>query len=256
MTERRMNTKTGRQKAERGLIKICRLPVLLSMAFGIACGGSEPPPKEPEAPAPPPAHHGPKMNMQSELGSIDPGETEATWKKIQPALMRCYEDGQKRLEYLGGDVKFFLRVGQDGAARYVYLVDGTLGDRKTERCMLDLAQGTSWPKPDGGEAEVQKSMGFDPPGNVRAPSDWSSDRIAVALGAHGADFAKCKAGISGSFRVTAYVQPAGKGGQVAAAGVAPPSKDGEDKADCLVDVVRKMKMPSPGSYAAKVSFTL
>ena len=45
-------------------------------------------------------------------------------------------------------------------------------------------------------------------------------------------------------------------GTIAAVGVAPPSKDGEDKADCLVDVVRKMKMPSPGSYAAKVSFTL
>jgi hypothetical protein len=224
--------------------------------LAVACGGSEPPPKEPELPPPLPVHHGPKLHMQSELGQIDPQKTEATWAKIQPALMSCYADGRKRLEYLGGDVKFFLRVGQDGSAKYVYLVDGTLGDRQTERCMLDLAQSTPWPQPEGGEAEVQKSMGFDPPGNVRAPSDWSSDRIAAVLGAHDAEVAKCKAGTSGSFHVTAYVQPSGKGGHVAAVGVVPPNKDSEGTVDCLVDVVKKMKMPSPGSYAAKVSFTL
>jgi len=229
--------------------------LFLFLAF-VGCGGAEPPPKEPEPPPPPPVHHGPKLNVQTELGQIDPAKTEATWTKIQPALMRCYQDGQKGLEYLGGDVKFFLRVGQDGSARYVFLTDGTLGDRKTERCMLDLALGTSWPAPEGGEAEVQKSMGFDPPGNVRAPSDWASDKVSSALEAHGADVSKCKAGVSGTFRMTAYVEPQGKAGRVAAVGVAPPNKDGEGKADCLVEVVKKMKMPSPGSYAAKVSFTL
>jgi hypothetical protein len=232
-----------------------RLIPILILALA-ACGGSEPPPKEPEVMAAPPPRQGPKLHMQSELGSIDPAQTEATWTKIQPSLMRCYTDGQQRLEYLGGDVKFFLRVGQDGSARYVYLLDGTLGDRQTERCMLDLVMNTPWPTPDGGEAEVQKPMGFDPPANVRAPSDWASDKVTAALVAHEADLAKCRAGVPGTFRMTAYVAPVGKAGHVAAVGVAPPSKDGEGKADCIVDVVKKMKMPSPGSYAAKVSFTL
>jgi hypothetical protein len=196
------------------------------------------------------------MKMQTELGTIDPAQTEAAWTKLQPALMRCYTDGQKRLEYLGGDIKFFLRVGQDGSAKYVYLLDGTLGDRETERCMLDLALGATWPTPDGGEAEVQKSMGFDPPSNVRSPFDWAPEKVNAALKAHEADLAKCKAGVSGSFRVTAYVAPAGKGGHVLTAGVVPPSRDGDAKVDCIVDVLKKMKMPSPGSYAAKVSFTL
>src|SRR5271170_4704303 len=121
------------------------------------------------------------MHIQSELGQIDPAQTEATFKKLQPALMRCYEDGQKRIEFLGGDVKFFLRVKEDGSAKFAYVMDGTLGDRKTERCMLDLAMSTAWPRPDGGEAEVQKSLGFDPPGGVRAPTDWSSDKVTVAI---------------------------------------------------------------------------
>jgi len=232
------------------------LPMFASwFVLGVGCA-SEPPPPPAEAPPPPPVRHAPKLHMQSELGQIDESQTEATWKRLQPAIMQCYEDGQKRLEYLGGDVKFFLRVGQDGAAKYAYLVDGTLGDRTTERCMLDLVLGASWPRPDGGEAEVQKSMGFDPPSNVRAPSEWGYDQVAAALGAHGADVAKCKAGVSGTFRATAYVQPAGTAGKVAAAGLAVPSKDAEGAVDCLIGVVKKMKMPSPGSYAAKVSFTL
>jgi hypothetical protein len=196
------------------------------------------------------------MSMSSELGQIDPAQADAAFKKLQPALMSCYQDSQKRVEFLGGDVKFYLRIAQDGSAKWAYLEDATLGDRATERCMLDLAMGARWPTPEGGEAEVHQSMGFDPPGNVRAPADWSADRVANAIGLHAADVAKCKAGASGAFHVTAYVEPQGKSGKVAAVGVAPPNPDGEGKVDCIVDVVKKMKMPSPGSYAAKVSFTL
>jgi hypothetical protein len=232
----------------------CTLATLVN--FG--CGGSEPPPQAPE---PPPnisqaRPHKPHMSVSTELGQIDPAQADAAFKKLQPALMGCYQDTQKRVDFLGGDVKFFLRVAQDGTAKWAYLEDATLGDRATERCMLDLAMGARWPTPEGGEAEVHQSMGFDPPGNVRAPADWSPDRVASAIGMHAADVAKCKAGASGAFRVTAYVEPQGKSGKVAAAGVAPPNQDGEGKADCIVDVVKKMKMPSPGSYAAKVSFTL
>jgi hypothetical protein len=223
--------------------------------IALGCGGEAPPPKEPEAP-PALAYHGPRMHMQTELGQIDPAKTEATFQKLQPQLMHCYEDGQRRLEFLGGDVKFFLRVKQDGSTKFAYLVDGTLGDRKTERCMLDLAMSTAWPQPEGGEAEVQKSMGFDPPGGVRAPTDWSSDKVSTALSKHAADVAKCKGGVGGTFHMTAYVEPAGGAGQVVAVGISPPGPDGETKADCLVDLVKKMKLPSPGSYAAKVSFDL
>ncbi len=225
-------------------------------ATTLGCG-SEPPPKAPEHPPDTSRKpHRPRMNVSSELGQIDPAETDAAFQKLQPALMGCYQDNLKRIEFLGGDVKFFLRVAADGTARWVYLADATLGDRTTERCMLDLARSARWPTPEGGEAEVQKSIGFDPPANVRAPAEWSADRVANAIGQRGAELAKCKAGASGTFRVTAYVEPQGKGGRVTAAGIAPPDQDDESKADCIIEIVKKMKMPNPGSYAAKVSFTL
>jgi hypothetical protein len=230
--------------------------LIVIAAVLVACGGSEPPPKAPESEAPPPARQAPKLHMESELGEIDSQATEATFVRLEPTLMQCYQAGQRRIEFLSGDAKFFLRVGIDGAARWVFLEESTLGDRDTERCMLDAVRSARWPQPQGGEAEVHKPLGFDAPANVRSPVDWSADRVAAALGKHQADLDKCKEGLAGSFHVTAYVQPHGRGGHVEAAGVAPPSQQGEEKIDCIVDVVKKMHVPSPGSYAAKVNFIL
>jgi hypothetical protein len=38
--------------------------------------------------------------------------------------------------------------------------------------------------------------------------------------------------------------------------MAAPNKDAAEKIDCLVDALKQLPLPSPGSYAAKVSFTL
>ncbi len=227
--------------------------------FAVACGGETPPAKEPEAAAP---THAPRparrsgLSVSTELGEIDQAATEKTFQGLQSQLGTCFKSGLTRVDYLGGDLAFFLRVGADGHAKYAYLEESSLGDRETERCMLHVVTGTQWPKPDGGEAEVRKKVGFDPPGDVRAPASWSSDRIAAVLGKSGDKAAQCKQGASGTYSVTAYVEPDGKGGKVHAVGVAVPNKDADDKVDCIVEAVKSMKMPSPGSYAAKVTFTL
>ena len=224
----------------------------------VACG-SAPPPKPTESSTEPSARRssgGPKLQMKTELGEIDPAAVEATMQRAQGKLASCHHDGLRRVEYLGGDVKFFLRIGEDGRIRYGYFEDSTLGDSDTERCILDVLEAQAWPKPKGGEAEVRKSFGFDAPGDVRAPTSWPSDKIVTALGKAEDDVRKCRKGIEGSFKVTAYVEPDGKNGKVQAVGVTPPNKEGVEKIECLIKTVKSMKVPSPGSYAAKVSFVL
>jgi hypothetical protein len=224
-----------------------------------ACGSKPPPPPvaEPTAPEPPKASAGPKLQMSAELGSIDPKATQATIDGLQPKLQGCYKKGLKKLEFLSGDLKFFLRVTQEGTVKYAFLEDTTLGDRDVEKCMLDVLNGASWPKPEGGEAEVRNGIGFDHAGDVREPTSWTGDKLAELLGKHEPDFKKCKEGVIGSFKVTAYVEPDGKHGKIVAVGMAPPNKEGEGKIECLVDAVKGMKkVPSPGSYAAKVQFAL
>jgi hypothetical protein len=167
--------------------------------------------------------------------------------------MACQKQSLDRIEVLSGGVKFFLRIGEDGAAKYTYLEDSELGDRDTEKCLLGAVMGAKWPRPDQGEAEAHYSVEL-PLQSTRPASSWSSDKMAAALGKSGDAIDKCKSGASATFHATMYVGP---GGKVLGAGVATSSKDGEDHIDCFVDVLRGLKkLPSPGSWPAKVAFDL
>jgi hypothetical protein len=229
-----------------------------SVAFAtlalLACGGSEPAAREPE-----PTHEAathevkPSLKTRSELGTVDPDAVQNVFHKLAGKFADCQKSGLSRVEVLTGNVKFFLRIGEDGAARWTYLENGSdVGDRDTEQCLLGAVMSAHWPRPDGGDAEARYSIEL--PADGRAATDWSSDRVAGALGKHGDAIDQCKAGSSASFHATMYVGP---GGRVLSAGVITSSKDGDDKAQCLVKVLLTMKgLPSPGSWPAKVSFGL
>jgi len=233
---------------------------------------------------PPPSTGGPSVSQ--ELGSIDERAVQQTFDRLQTKIEVCHKQGRDRVEYLAGDVKVFLRVASDGHVKYSYFEDSTVGDRDTEKCILDVFGATNWPKPEGGEAEVRNGFGWSG-GSERAPARWPAEKVTNALGAEGRHaIDECKSGVSGDFRVTAYVEPGdieepepakpakptkpGKGSKPAATpavekehggkfktiGVAVPNKEAAPKADCIVDALRGISLPSPGSYAAKVTFTL
>jgi hypothetical protein len=230
------------------------LAVLAAAVVGCGASSTEPPPA---APVSPPARASrPKLHMESELGQIDEAATSKTFARARSALMRCYAAGQGRLDYLAGDVKFFLRVQPDGHLRWAFVEQSTLGDHETEACMLEVLDSASWPLPDGGDAEVHQGLGFDPPPDARPPTDWSESRVAQAVQRSSAAASACKQHAQGTFQVTAYVGPDHGAGRVLAASVAPASAKAVPDADCLLGVVKAMKLPSPGSYPAKVSFSL
>jgi hypothetical protein len=229
--------------------------LVVSAALVAACGGAPPPPppEPPHAEAPVQHPSRPVLKTRSELGSIDPGAVKKAFTALDGAFMNCQKSALSRVEVLSGSAKFFLRVGEDGSAKYTYLEDSELGDRDTEKCLLDAVKGASWPKPDGGEAEVRYGMEL-PLQATRPANDWASEKVTSALAKHGEAIDKCKAGAAGTFRATMYV---GTGGKVLAAGVSASTRDAADKADCLSEALVKMKgLPSPGSWPAKVSFGL
>lgn len=231
------------------------LPWALVLA---ACGGPEEPKTEndvkPVATARPAAAH---LKMQSEFGVIDENAAKKVLAALAPAMQRCHTSNLGRIEYLAGDVQFTVRIGEDGRAKWTYLEESNIGDRETERCIVGLLSDARWPRPEGGpQAELRSSFGFDAPGDVRAPDEWGVDKIAAALGQHTTQFEKCTEGTSARFKITAYVEPDGKSGRVQAVGVATSSEKGAERVDCVADIVKKMKLPSPGGYAAKVRFEL
>ena len=221
----------------------------------VGCGSDPPPPKAPEPTRTQeaPREHRPTLKTRSELGSIDPTAVKRAFIALDDKFMDCQKRALDRVEVLSGGVKFFLRIAEDGAPKWAYLEETEIGDRQTEKCLLDVVMTARWPRPDGGDAEARYGMDL-PLQATRPPNDWGSEKVSGALGKHGDAIDRCKGGANASFRATIYVGP---GGKVLAAGVATSSKDGEDKSDCLADLLVKMKgLPSPGSWPAKVTFGL
>jgi hypothetical protein len=220
-----------------------------------ACGGNTPPPENVEPPHQEDTQsHAPPLQMKSELGTVEPGDIDKSFKALDEKLLDCQKRGLDRVEVLSGPIKFFIRIGGDGSTKWVFVEQSQLGDRDTEKCMLDVVSGGQWPKPQGGgEAEAHKEVEL-PLQTTRDANQWNADKISNALGKSGDAIDKCKGGSSGPFQATMYVGP---GGKVLAAGIATSSRDDADKVDCLVKALQKMKgLPSPGGWPAKVSFGL
>src|SRR5262245_59616745 len=69
------------------------------------------------------------ISVESEIGALDEEKVQATFKRIEPALMACFGKGSRDLPYLAGDVRFVVRVNRKGQAVLAYVKDSTLGDR-------------------------------------------------------------------------------------------------------------------------------
>jgi hypothetical protein len=222
----------------------------------VACGGEAREPKSSVATEAKPSErpHKRAMGVSGQLGSLDPRQVDQTFNGLAPKFGKCLGEGGSRIEFIGGHVKFFVRIGLDGRARWAYLSESTLGDRATERCMLDVVRGAHWPPPLEGEGQAQKSFEFDPSPDIRQAVVWSSERVDKPLAGARAKLDQCRAGAPGRYHITMYVQT---DGSALSAGVATPSERGEaSAADCIAEAIKTVKFPSPGSWPAKAEFQL
>ncbi len=171
-----------------------------------------------------------------------------------PAFQDCFDRRAAQLEVVGGQIELYFRVSLDGRVSWVYPRQSSIGDRETERCVLAIAAATRFPEPQGGgEAEFAWGFEIPPPDDVRPPVDWDEARVraAVRQGAHA--IRACRGTEHASYIITAYVAP---GGQVMSAGTAAGDQVPPQQLDCVSDAVREWQMPDPGSYPAKVTFTV
>jgi hypothetical protein len=236
---------------------LTRWPALLFLLLAAAScgGGAKRPPAKAQAVAPaPPAKRKKPLAVSGQLGSLDQSKVDQTYNRLMPRFGDCLAQASSRVEFIGGHVKFFVRIGTDGTTKWVYLSESTLGDRDAERCMLGAARDTRWPPPLEGEGQAQKSFDFDPSPDVRDAVPWGADRVAKTLSGARAKFGQCTHGAPGRYRATVYVQT---NGSPLSAGVTPPDERGEMAAvDCMVGIIKGLHFPSPGSWPAKVTFDI
>ncbi len=216
----------------------------------LACSKSAPPAEEPRYELDDEEESSGGPEMMAEFGGLNEEKVARVFKNVQPALSDCLMKGYSRVEFLGGEVRFLVNVNLSGRAESAFIESSNLGDYETERCMLRELASQKWPKPVGGRiGPARNSIAFDPPSDVRAPVDWSTSDVRTALAQGSDDLRAC--GGNGPFVITAYVNT---NGSVMSAGVAHSDPNGEAAAECLLNAVRSLRFPSPGSWPAKVTF--
>ena len=225
--------------------------ILLGSLTVTACGGSQAP--ESKAPAPEIDHERDDsggIEMMQEFGGMNEEKVKKTVEKLYPTLSDCLMNGSKRVDFLGGEVAFLVKVNTAGAAEIAHAERSTLGDYASERCMLDTLKKSRWPKPVGGRIGLARtSIAFDPPSDVRPPVEWSESDVQSALEKNDGELSAC--GRGGPFEITAYVDTKGR---VMTAGIAHTDDSGDEAAACLVQTVESIVFGSPGSWPAKVTF--
>lgn len=224
-------------------------PLVILLLAG-ACGGKQIEPKKPGYEIDDEKESDSGMTMMQEFGGMNEEKVQKTIERIFPELSSCLMDGYQRVEFLGGEVAFLVKVNMKGEAEAAHAERSTLGDFQAEQCMLDKIRVTKWPKPVGGKIGLARtSIAFDPPSDVRAPVAWEESDIQTFLASSRDELRSC--GRGGPFKITVYV---GTRGNVLSAGVAHADDHADSTAACLVGAVQNLNFPSPGSWPAKVSF--
>jgi hypothetical protein len=171
---------------------------------------------------------------------------------LEPRMMkfsRCVQKRSGDVEWVSGAMAFEFKVALDGSVASVYPKQSSMGDRETERCMLDVAKSTRFPAPHGGEAEFSWSLEVPLDSEIRTPVPWSAVEAGTVLSERAPELSsQCGAG---PFDLTAYVDVDGK---VVAVGGAVQSEASAAQLDCVTQLVQTWVFPSPGSYAAKLNF--
>ena len=183
------------------------------------------------------------------MGTIDADEVRMAIEPRLTRFLRCFARRYDEIEVLGGHIHMSFRVDVEGNVIWVFPNESTIGDRETERCLIETAAAIRFPRPRGGEAEFGYPLDLDPPEDVRPPVAWAESSVADVLEANRGSLRECGSG----FSVTLYIAP---GGEVMAAGAAADDLDRAANIDCVTDAVRQWEMPDPGSYPAKVSFSI
>lgn len=242
-----------------------RAALVLAASTLAACGGAQTQQNSQTAEAPRPVERPREANnanqcggnggmtIEGQLGHLSESQLLSVLRPATSQLAGCYNDRLGEHPYLAGDISLKIRIGADGAPRWVIPLSSTIGDRATEQCMIERAMALRFPTPCGGETETTYPLGFEAGEDARPATAWPPSRIDRAVDSHRSALARCTQGHPGPYTVTLYAAPRGT---VASVGVGVPSEEAASAIDCLVREVSSWRLPDPGSYYAKATFQL
>lgn len=191
------------------------------------------------------------LNVQGLRGTLSQDEVQDVLEPRMPKFGRCVQKRSDAVEWLSGHVSLEFHVKTDGSVASVYPRESSMGDRATERCIEEVARGTRFPPPHGGEADFAWSLDVPLDDSIREPVALGAADVGEVLMAS-LPLVESTCG-AGNYTVTAYLDTEGK---VVAAGASAGDEASAAKLDCVSETVQSFVFASPGSYAAKITFSI
>jgi hypothetical protein len=142
-------------------------------------------------------------------GDLSPDEVSETMRGAAPGVSACFGAGKARNPHLLGAVAIRVIVARDGHVREAAIEEADLGDRETERCLVDVAIGLKFPKPRGGEVQMVLPLSFTPASARGGLVERPPTPLEIAA-VHEAVEKACKPAAGAGYLLTVYVTGAGK----------------------------------------------
>jgi hypothetical protein len=198
----------------------------------------------------PPPRRGDGIAISGLKGTIDAAAVEKALGKKTRSIAACRRKHIGSLSYVGGDVTLFFVIGMDGVPTKVVLEKSQLGHWEMEACILGVAKGLKFVKPEGGKADVRYTMSLA--NNGTDAKNWDADKAKRTLQKKRRALRACrKGGRPKSFTLTFYVLP---GGSVKSVGVVSASALPAGFAECVAKVVVAQTFPDPLGSVARATY--
>ena len=97
-----------------------------------------------------------------DTGKISASDAERVFRKFDGAMKKCYERALKKRPGLEGKVQLMVVVGASGSVIRANASGVSLKDSSVNNCMEALTPRMKFPKPEGGNAKLQKVYNFSP----------------------------------------------------------------------------------------------
>jgi hypothetical protein len=191
------------------------------------------------------------MVVEGIHGTIADRDANAAMETRYIALQKCFIRRYKQNEYLAGTMRLAFVVRVDGTVKTVEPVASDVGDRDTEKCVLEVGRKTRFPAPQGGEAEFTWSFTIDPLDGAHTADVLTDVLAADAVTEQRPSLDACDP-VSGMV-VTAYVDGAGA---VVTAGSSAPANTAPEVLDCVALQLRSWVFPALGPPMRKFTLTV
>lgn len=194
--------------------------------------------------------HG-RLAVHGLRGTLNKDDVHQTMDARQRALNGCIQQARRGSAWVGGALRFAFRVDGEGRVIRVRPLGSSLGHLALERCISQVLKETQFPPPSGrATADFTWGMKVEPArGSLLKPRH--NRGVAASVRKHSRQLRKlCSLPRRARYRVTAYVSASGK---VVSAGAITRPGAAEEKLECLIGELSKLRLPKQ-KRMAKVQF--